>query len=364
MIPELIRPALRRGTRVMWRKDGSLAAGRSLRFVNFRGIAAPIVYWILENADGSRHFPEIFTALSLNFPEYTHEELQSVWQQVLESGVLYDAQESANSYLDETSRERFDRQIAFWVRYEKQGGPDRIEMQSRLQKSTVLQIGLGGLGSWIAFGLVSSGIQHLIGVDPDNVSLSNLNRQILYTKDDVGHSKIEAAGKRLVAYYPELKFDAYAELAVDQAQITKWLDGVDFAVLAADHPAGYLRRWFAAACHSRGIPYLMIGGSLLGPFVIPGETACFGCYEQHLRSADPDYDTFIDQLARARPEHSSVAFNHSIMGGFIVREMVMHLSGAAEPLSRNAVIRLDLENIQSTQMKLTRTDDCPICGIK
>ena len=100
----------------------------------------------------------------------------------------------------------------------------------------------------------------------------------------------------------------------------------------------------------------------LGPFVVPGNTACFGCYEQRLRAADLDYDYFVDQLAGQPPERSSVAFRHSIMSGLIVREIVMYLSGAGDPTSANAVIRVDTDTISNRRMPVDRDPDCLICS--
>lgn len=61
-------------------------------------------------------------------------------------------------------------------------------------------IGLGGLGTNVAVHMVGAGIGKIHLCDFDNVSLTNLNRQFMYTAEDVGKSKTEALKKRLSAY--------------------------------------------------------------------------------------------------------------------------------------------------------------------
>ena len=61
----------------------------------------------------------------------------------------------------------------------------------------VAVIGLGGIGCPTATYLASSGVGHLCLIDFDHVSLSNLNRQVLFSEDDISEKKAEAAKKNL-----------------------------------------------------------------------------------------------------------------------------------------------------------------------
>lgn len=65
--------------------------------------------------------------------------------------------------------------------------------QEKLKQATVLVIGSGGLGSTCATILSRSGVGHLVLVDDDTVSVSNIHRQFLYTPDDVGKTKVDSA---------------------------------------------------------------------------------------------------------------------------------------------------------------------------
>lgn len=80
----------------------------------------------------------------------------------------------------------------------------------RLASARVGIAGAGGLGSNVAMLLVRSGIRRLMVVDGDRVEASNLNRQ-LYMPEDLGRTKVEALGRRLLGLEPELEYEGRAE---------------------------------------------------------------------------------------------------------------------------------------------------------
>src|SRR5439155_3735307 len=85
------------------------------------------------------------------------------------------------------------------------------DFQVRLREAKVTVLGLGGLGSWIAMNLAAIGVGDLVLVDHDRVELMNLNRQVLYTENDIGRSKVEAAAERLAQVNPHTRLEAREE---------------------------------------------------------------------------------------------------------------------------------------------------------
>jgi molybdopterin/thiamine biosynthesis adenylyltransferase len=88
-----------------------------------------------------------------------------------------------------------------------------VNGQQLLRDSTVLIVGLGGLGSIAAQYLAGAGLGRLILADRDRVEASNLQRQTLYRQSDVGLAKTEAALRQLAALNPEVRL----ELADEQS---------------------------------------------------------------------------------------------------------------------------------------------------
>ncbi|MCV9386543.1 molybdopterin-synthase adenylyltransferase MoeB [Reichenbachiella ulvae] len=84
-----------------------------------------------------------------------------------------------------------------------------IEGQRKLKEAKVLVIGSGGLGSPVLLYLAAAGVGHLGIVDFDVVDDSNLQRQVLFTVDDVGKPKAEVAKERLLKLNPHIQFTVH-----------------------------------------------------------------------------------------------------------------------------------------------------------
>lgn len=87
------------------------------------------------------------------------------------------------------------------------GGPG----QARLKAARVLVVGAGGLGSPVLQYLAAAGVGTLGIVDHDHVSLSNLQRQVLFATGDVGRGKVESAAEALAKLNPHVALERHAE---------------------------------------------------------------------------------------------------------------------------------------------------------
>lgn len=81
------------------------------------------------------------------------------------------------------------------------------ENLNKLQNSTVAILGCGGVGSYVAEGLVRSGIGHIVLVDPDTIAPSNLNRQLMTDTTNIGELKVNILKDRFSKINPHLKID-------------------------------------------------------------------------------------------------------------------------------------------------------------
>lgn len=85
-------------------------------------------------------------------------------------------------------------------------GDDALE---RLQHSTVAIFGIGGVGSYIAEGLARGGIGHLLLIDHDRVSQSNINRQLIALHSTIGRFKTEVMAERIKDINPLVTVETY-----------------------------------------------------------------------------------------------------------------------------------------------------------
>lgn len=81
----------------------------------------------------------------------------------------------------------------------------------KLQKAKVAIFGIGGVGSYVVEGLVRAGVGNFILVDNDEVSISNLNRQMIATTKTIGRSKVEVAKTRILEINPKANVEIYQE---------------------------------------------------------------------------------------------------------------------------------------------------------
>ncbi len=84
-----------------------------------------------------------------------------------------------------------------------------LDGQRKLKQSSVLIVGMGGLGSSIALYLASAGVGHIGIVDYDLVEESNLQRQIIHDSTRLGEKKVDSARKRLLDLNPLIEIDKF-----------------------------------------------------------------------------------------------------------------------------------------------------------
>ena len=114
------------------------------------------------------------------------------------------------------------------------------EGQLKLKNASVLIVGLGGLGSPVALYLTGAGIGRIGLCDSDIVSVSNLQRQILYYEDSEGFSKAHTAQKRLSELSSATSFDIWED-GLNQWNAEKIISGYDLVVDCTDnHKTRYL----------------------------------------------------------------------------------------------------------------------------
>lgn len=81
----------------------------------------------------------------------------------------------------------------------------------KLKNAKVAVFGVGGVGSFVVEALARAGVGNLVLIDKDQVSLSNINRQLIATHETIGKLKVDVAKKRILSINPEAKVETFAE---------------------------------------------------------------------------------------------------------------------------------------------------------
>ena len=105
------------------------------------------------------------------------------------------------TFLKETQKNRYARHIAL--------AEVGVDGQAKLLDSRVLVVGAGGLGSPVLFYLAAAGVGTIGVVDFDKVELSNLQRQIIHSNEDLGTAKVMSAREAVFALNPEVTVETH-----------------------------------------------------------------------------------------------------------------------------------------------------------
>ncbi|EPD8816026.1 thiazole biosynthesis adenylyltransferase ThiF [Klebsiella variicola] len=225
-----------------------------------------------------------------------------------------------------------------------------IEGQQKLLASRVLIIGLGGLGSPAALYLAGAGVGTLTLADDDAVHLSNLQRQILFTSEDIDRPKAAAAKTRLSQLNPQIKLVALQQrlsceaLRAEVAKADVVLDCTDNMVT---------RQAINAACVALNTPLVTasavgFGGQLM-VLTPPWAQGCYRCLW-------PD----SDEPQRNCRTAGIVGPVVGMMGTLQALEAIKLLSGMTTP--RNTLRLFDARTSNWRNLALQRSRNCPVCG--
>lgn len=251
--------------------------------------------------------------------------------------------------LSKEELERYDRHI----RIDKIGK----EGQLKLKQSNVLVVGAGGLGSPILLYLASVGVGRIGIVDGDVVSISNLNRQILYSVDDLGKSKVILAKEKIKKLNPHINVEIYETWLTDEDIATRLFSKFDAVIDATDN---YETRYLINRVAVRLNKPLFVGavGRFVGQVfvVIPHKTACFNCIF-------PERDReILFSLNEENRNQGIIGTVVGITGTIVANEFIKFTLGIGSVLTNKLLLFDGLSN-EFSIINLERNPKCKVCGI-
>ncbi len=243
-----------------------------------------------------------------------------------------------------------------------------LTMWNKLQNSTVLIIGLGAVGSWVACNLIQSGVKNLIIMDGDVVDISNLHRQFGYRECDVGFKKADVLENRLKEYNSNINIIKSYDF-LDETSLTQF-DGYNIGVIinCADKPTVDMTSlWVGEYGMKRNIPHIVGGGynlhlSLIGQTVMPFKSACVKCFQMQLEEENKIDPNRVRKLAVRNRKVGSFGPMCSMIGSMVGMEAIKILSGCTMPANINRRGEFDIYSMNITYHDFERRDDCGWCG--
>lgn len=220
--------------------------------------------------------------------------------------------------------------------------------QRRLKAATVLISRVGGLGGMVALELAAAGIGRLVLAHGGDLKPSDLNRQILMSRSDVGTSRLASAVRRLHAFNPSIQIRAVAA-NVCESNAADLVANADVVVDCAPlFEERYLLNREAVAQRKPMIECAVYAQEIHLTTLLPGETPCLRCL----------YPEPSTTWTRRFPIFGAVA---GTAGCLAAMEVIKLVAGFGEVLS-GRLLTMDLETHHTTKLRIQRLPGCQVCG--
>jgi len=304
---------------------------------------APLAAVLPNLLDGKRELGEVYGVLLVQGHDPT--DVTSALNWLASRGLLHEAPDSPAALFSSEERDFYRLQLAAFAEMARQFGSGEgsadhagLSIQARLKTAVVVVTGSGLPTLEISRHLVKMGVGRLIVLDTgqadeDTIAAHDLTCVNPFVEVSVVRRPEDLSGSlggvapNVVIYAPE----------VFEEELARWLNGVSVRLRVP---------W---------LPYRQQGFSVeIGPLVIPGETACYVCYELRRKATG----------SAAMDSGREPLGSHVVLGADLVAiEAMKCLTDMVEPVTRGRLWRLDLVRGSVDLHPVLRLPRCPACGV-
>lgn len=208
-----------------------------------------------------------------------------------------------------------------------------------------------GVGANVAYMLSRAGFENFILVDNDIVEHSNLIRQYPYQKRDLGRNKTEALASKLDGNI------VIKKIMIDKKeQILKDIQKCDIVICTLDKPFRVIRRLINDICVSENKPVIFAGFAehvaMIGPFVIPHETACLKCIDKETT------DIPLENVKNI-PSYGPLC---ALISSIVVNEIIKYFNNYTEYNLRGKTMMFNFATYDTQIINWNKKDTCEVCA--
>ncbi|BAH18673.1 ThiF family adenylyltransferase [Macrococcoides caseolyticum] len=220
-------------------------------------------------------------------------------------------------FIEQSLDPRFGTQL-LWM---NQFTNDAPKLLSNIKNLEVCIIGAGALGSSLALKLSAMGIKNISIWDGDKVELDNLTRQYLYTDKASQNNeyKVDELKKIIKNFYPESNIRVHRKFINSYKSFYEIEKNTNLIIQTADFPKGKIDYWCNEYSIKNKIPVIFTHHKSVGPFYIPGKTACLACFENYINTQTNGYFKKYKEIVKNKPNQK----NGSFITGQLMNEVII-----------------------------------------
>lgn len=244
-----------------------------------------------------------------------------------------------------------------------------------LQQLRIVIVGLEAHGAQLGATLADCGIGSLLLIDPFPCQPGNLALMPLIGPQAVGVARERALQMALQGRGVTSEITIGGAQELTKERIAALAAGAHLLVGCFDKGFSATNHWINRASLAHGIPalYAELRGhtALIGPAVMPGETACYMCYRMRSIACEEDfnaamsYEEFLDRQKRpALHERGVLPMLPPYIGSLLALEILKQSLSLSLPALTNNVLEFNALTLQTATHSILQKPDCPVCGEK
>ncbi len=289
---------------------------------------------------------------------------------VLEALTFFQERHLLEEGAKQTNDKYYDRyayQTSFWLSINN----DRYHYQNKLAKAQVAIFELGVIGSMVAGSLALAGIGRINLIDRKKISAAD---QLLesYTSQDVGQNRAVVMKEYLTSVNDGIHCESFTHDLGGVKDLLSVIDGCNIALVCSDSPSIITEELLNEASLEVEIPWsrgcIDHYHGVIGPTVIPRQTACFTCFNLRLRSNATYIEDAVAYDKHLR-EHEPIGEETALLvpcAGLVAHHLALEalkvLTGFAYPTSAGAFLSINTLTGELARHVVLKLPRCPSCS--
>lgn len=327
-----------------------------------------IAEWLRVRLNGQHTFEDLIRQAD----EFSSEEIAALLATMLQHGIVENAGDASSSSLSEPEMRRYEAEQTFFSHFSQ----NPSAYLDALKQAHIVIVGAGAVGARAALCLALAGVGRITAVDEALVTQELAAASDFYSQVEVGRLRSETVADRLRQVNPFVTARSSATPLRCADDVRANAADASLLLLCQEEPAASILEWTNEACLEQNLAWTsariedFLG--IVGPSVVPFQTACYKCYDLR-RKSNLDAEDFEETLAWEKLINRKGALDFStgllppfatLLGSAAAIEALKIVTGFEKPTAFNAVWEIDFLTLKATVRPLLRLPRCPACGNK